>query len=317
VNKRIVAVVVTYNRLPALRRTLSHLLTQPLHAIVVVDNASTDGTQPFLAEQVDERVHVLTLPENLGGAGGFHAGVDYAHTHLDYDYLLLQDDDAWPEGAEWSQFIHSDWFPDAVATAVYYPSGTICPMNRPGWHPFKNWRQTWRTLLHGAQGFHVSPSHFQAAEATEVDFSSFVGLLVHRKVVDAVGTPDPDWFIYGDDVDYTLRMRKAGFSLLFVPWLRYIHDCETLVEGRKVYNPVWKAYYTYRNNLILARRVAGFWYPLVVLYRLISWWVATYRYPKDKRHLYLCLMKRAVLDGLRQKRPRLLATDVNELCQTP
>ncbi|HID00230.1 MAG TPA: glycosyltransferase, partial [Piscirickettsiaceae bacterium] len=179
-NKRIVAVVVTYNRLSALRRTLSHLLTQPLHAIVVVDNASTDGTQAFLADQVDERVHVLTLPENLGGAGGFHAGVDYAHTHLDYDYLLLQDDDAWPEGAEWSQFIHSDWFPDAVATAVYYPSGTICPMNRPGWHPFKNWRQTWRTLLHGAQGFHVSPSHFQAAEATEVDFSSFVGLLVHR-----------------------------------------------------------------------------------------------------------------------------------------
>ncbi len=314
-SKRIVAIVVTYNRLDKLRRTLFYLLEQPFHAVVVVDNASTDGTDAFLASQEDARLHVLSLAENRGGAGGFHAGVAYAHEHLNYDYLLLQDDDAWPKGEAWQEFTYNDWCPDAIAAAVYYPSGAICPMNRPGWHPFKNWRQTWRTLVHGAKGFHLAERHFQAYDVIEVDFSSFVGLLVRRDVVETIGMPDPTWFIYGDDLDYTLRIREAGFSLLFVPWLHYVHDCETLRAGRKIYQPVWKAYYTYRNNLILARRVAGGWFPLVVIYRLLTWWVKSVYYPKSLRSLYRCLMKRAVWDGLRQRRPRFLPSAIQKQCE--
>ena len=70
---RVIAVVVTFNRLALLERLVAELRrTTGLTEVVVVDNASTDGTGEWLAGQDD--VHGVTLGENLGGAGGFHEG---------------------------------------------------------------------------------------------------------------------------------------------------------------------------------------------------------------------------------------------------
>ena len=91
---RIVAVVVTFNRLTLLQRLLGELRRTPgLAEVVVVDNASTDGTSAWLAEQAD--VHGLTLGENLGGAGGFHEGLRIA-LERGADRAWLMDDDGMP-----------------------------------------------------------------------------------------------------------------------------------------------------------------------------------------------------------------------------
>ncbi|SIO15068.1 Glycosyltransferase, GT2 family [Sulfurivirga caldicuralii] len=303
----IVPVVVTHNRIKSLQGVMDRLLAQPFAHLVVVDNASTDGSGAYLdaLAQTDRRVHVLHLPENTGGAGGFYAGVRYAHENLHYDYLLFQDDDAWPESNVVEQLCRRHDRPDAVIAAVYYPNGQACPMNIPGYHPFKGARQTLRTLLRGAKGFHVTPSDYATAQPQPVDFASFVGLFVHRRVIEAVGYPDARWFLYGDDLEYTLRIRSKGFRLEFDPRIRYVHDCHTLQDGKKIYRPLWKAYFTYRNNLQVARQVAGGWYPLVVLYRLVSWHVAMLRYPVRDWGRYLRYTWRALGDALLQRWPTL------------
>jgi GT2 family glycosyltransferase len=71
--KRLIAVVVTYNRLGKLQETVARLLDVPVDAlekVLVVNNASTDGTGDWLAAQRDPRLIVEHMSDNLGGAGG-------------------------------------------------------------------------------------------------------------------------------------------------------------------------------------------------------------------------------------------------------
>lgn len=65
------ALIVTFNRLGKLKKTVEETLKLEFTNIVIVNNGSTDGTQAWLSSIVDTRVIVLTLTENTGGAGGF------------------------------------------------------------------------------------------------------------------------------------------------------------------------------------------------------------------------------------------------------
>lgn len=119
---RIVAVVVTFNRLKALQKTLQATLQQAFAAVVVVDNASVDGTKEWLLQQKDPRLHAVFLKENKGGAGGFHAGMAEALATQQPDWLVLFDDDAYPATDTLMQFLGQNLDDcDAAAAAVYYP----------------------------------------------------------------------------------------------------------------------------------------------------------------------------------------------------
>ena len=90
---KVCAVVVTYNRKVMLEECLTALLEQSrtVDTILVVDNKSTDDTLEMVREHFPE-VSVLALETNSGGAGGFHAGLEWAHRH-GFDWFWLLDDD--------------------------------------------------------------------------------------------------------------------------------------------------------------------------------------------------------------------------------
>ena len=94
--ERVCAVIVTYNRKALLKECLEAVLaqTRPPDHVLVVDNASTDGTAEMLREEFPQ-VEVLRLPENQGGAGGFHEGMKRAYEE-GFDWLWLMDDDTIP-----------------------------------------------------------------------------------------------------------------------------------------------------------------------------------------------------------------------------
>ena len=93
--RRIVAVVVTFNRLGLLQRLVERLREVPqLAEVVVVDNASTDGTGDWLDDQHD--LVVRRLDRNRGGAGGFHEGLRLA-MERGADLAWLMDDDGMPD----------------------------------------------------------------------------------------------------------------------------------------------------------------------------------------------------------------------------
>ena len=306
---RLVALVVTHNRLSQLQTTVARLLKEDVDAVVVVNNASTDGTGDYLAGVQDPRLHQITLDQNHGGAGGFEHGLRAVVARFDPDWCVLMDDDARPDPGTMARFRAEvpglqAW--EALAAGVYYPDGDICEMNRPSRNPFWHLRHFLRTLFGGGRsGFHLRDDDFQAQALQQIDIASFVGFFVSRAAIARVGFPDGKLFIYGDDVLYTLKLSRAGGAIGFAPWLRFEHDCSTLRRGEgHIHRPLWKAYYNYRNGLLAYRAAAGpilFWPAVVVV--LVKWVLKSRGYGADQA-LYLRLLRVAILDGLRGKLDR-------------
>ena len=304
------AVVVTFNRLAELQITLARLLAEAVDHIVVVDNASSDATPDWLATQDDPRLHVLRLSDNMGGAGGFEAGMAAARDLFDPDWVVLMDDDARPAPGALARFRAETpaLEPDVgcVAAAVFYPDGTLCEMNRPSSNPFWNLSLFARTLVRGNRaGFHLPDAAFDPdAGVRRIDVASFVGYFVHRDAVARAGLPEGGLFIYGDDVLYSLRLRRAGIGMVLMPQVRFEHDCGTMGQGF-IYRPLWKIYYHCRNGVSIARQAAGpLIFPAALAYYTLVWWRRGRFYEAGEKRLYRRLMWTGLRDGLLRRRGR-------------
>ena len=298
---QLIAVVVTYNRLPKLQATLARLFeTSPedLSAIVVVDNASDDGTGAWLEAQSDPRLVVEHSAENRGGAGGFEVGMRLAVARFDPDWIVVMDDDARPHPgalAAFQQMDTSNW--DALAAAVYFPSGEICEMNRPSRNPFWHGTELRQSLFGGGRsGFLITPEDYAGA-GRAIDVASFVGLFVSRAAIDRVGYPDGQLFVYGEDGIFTLGLSKAGGRIWFAPEIGFEHDCSTFEGQRGRFRPLWKVYYYHRNLLLLYRMAAG-WMFWPALLAVLPKWLSKIRHHSGERWIYLRLLGLAVRDGL-------------------
>ena len=299
---KVVAVVVTHNRFAQLKQTISALLAVPppyLQGIVVVDNGSDDGSWGWLSGVQDPRILPLRHSKNLGGAGGFHAGLRAAVSLMDPDWVVVMDDDGRPDDGAIAAFHQTDlsgW--DMVAAAVRYPDGAICEMNRPSRNPFWSVGAFWATARRGRSGFHIDPAHYADGMApVQVDVSSFVGLFISRKTIDLIGYPDPSLFVYGEDGLYTLAASKAGLRIGFFAHIRFTHDCTTFVARDRAFSEIWKAYYYHRNLLHLYRAAAGFWFwpALGVILPKWLWRITRQKHGRGRFALILAL---AIWDGL-------------------
>lgn len=302
-HKEVASVIVTFNRLEKLKETLQKTFAEPFAAVVVVNNCSTDGTGDWLDTLNEPRLHIIHSPSNQGGAGGFHQGFEYAAGQLPHcDWLVAFDDDAYPEPGTLASFDALDVPADvgSVAAAVYLPDGGISEMNRPSVNPFWHLKKFISTALSGRQGFHVADSDYQSKTHKEIDASSFVGFFLRLSLIreGRIGLPRTELFIYADDIIYVLELRKAGVKHWFAPWLVFSHDCQTLVNQKDVYRPLWKVYYTFRNRLEMYRIASGVFYPAILLIKIPKFFMAYRFYEASESSVFLRITSKAVLDGV-------------------
>jgi GT2 family glycosyltransferase len=205
-NTTIATVVVTYNRLGLLKECIAALRNQTLKpdAIIVVNNGSTDGTKLWLETQQDLLVF---YQENLGGAGGFHRGMQEVYA-LAYDWIWVMDDDAFPEATCLEHMaICTTQNAIKVIAPLVVENGQYCAYHR-GWinpEDFKFPRIQ-------------EPVSYERLMKTDsdlvkVDFISFVGLMLHQSVIREIGLPEAAYYIFNDDVEYSLRIKKAGIPM--------------------------------------------------------------------------------------------------------
>ena len=209
-------------------------------AVIVVDNASTDHT-PQILESCDlDGLEVLRTSENLGGAGGFHHGVREAYAR-GFDRIWLMDDDVVPAADCLGVLLaqdpdHSDCLmavrEDTAGHLVEKAATRFDLANPLAIRPKTGMVET-------AYGERV-----RMPARVEIENVAFEGFMVHRRVVAAIGLPDPSYFIFYDDVDFALRARRAGFRIwairdaVLVRQLDF--DQQHDLSG-------WKGYYMYRN----------------------------------------------------------------------
>ncbi len=235
---RVCAAVVTYNRAELLVECLDALLSQthPVAGVVVVDNASSDGTPQLLRERElldDERVTYERLDDNLGAAGGFARAIDRAR-RSGCDWVWVMDDDAEPLPDALASLLAAPAAADlrtaALAQAVVSVDGSV---------------------QLGARGhFRGRPRPLDAAAyrpgaSAELDFATLVGMLVRGDVARATDPPRAEFFIWGDDYEWCLRLRRHG-ALRLVP------------ESRIVHKDVGHGFETRRSRLV--NRVTGWSY---------------------------------------------------------
>ena len=194
--KKITAVVVTYNRCEFLRKCLQQLLAQTYPCnILVVDNASEDDTKCVLEEFESPGLQVLRLEKNLGGAGGFHVGIKQA-VKDGCEYVWVMDDDTLPEPDALEQLMRADENLKGeygfLSSVVQWTDGTACRMNCQ-----KIAKPYFRQIHRLAEGMIL------------VEYASFVSLLFRRETVLQAGLPIKEYFIWGDDIEYTTRITSV------------------------------------------------------------------------------------------------------------
>ncbi|QYC12021.1 glycosyltransferase [Brevundimonas nasdae] len=195
------AVVVTWNRRVLLEQCLQALMaqTRACDRVLVVDNASDDGTAERLAAWGD-RITVLRLDRNTGGAGGFSAGVRAA-VQGGADRVWLMDDDVLPDPQGLERLLAAE---QALA-ARGVEAAFLCSTVRTPQGALTNVAEVdgrLNDLGYAAWGEHLDLGLMATRQAT------FVSLLASRDQVLARGLPLAPMFIWGDDTEYTLRLSK-------------------------------------------------------------------------------------------------------------
>lgn len=294
------AIIVTYNRLSYLKTTIQKSLAFGFDEIIVVDNASTDGTTQYLESLSNDKISVLSLAQNTGGAGGFYEGLKFLKSKYQTGWCCLFDDDSYPET---SRIVVDERLKTycsktgAVAAAVFLPDGGISEMNRVGVNPFKSKKALYTALKYGRAGFHVANTDYYAADKKVIDTASFVGCFVNIKALHETEVmPRKEFFIYGDDVLFTYQLTASGYQNYFDPQIKFIHDCYSY-DKNSVFQQLWKVYFLYRNGLEVYRHISKELFPLVAV-RYLAIWLNRTRYYGPNKGKYLKIMQMAVKDWL-------------------
>jgi rhamnopyranosyl-N-acetylglucosaminyl-diphospho-decaprenol beta-1,3/1,4-galactofuranosyltransferase len=248
-SESVAVVVVTYNRADMLERMLAGLEaleTQP-DAVYVVDNASTDHTSKVLDRATNAGLVPMRLAENLGGAGGFHAGLRAAH-EAGFDRFWLMDDDVVPA-------------PDCLTVLLAQDAACLMAVREDleGHLVEKaairfDLRNPLSLRPKTASVESTYPSRTAMPERVQLENVAFEGFLVRREVVDAIGLPDPAYFIFYDDVDFAVRARRAGYRLWAVRDAVLVRQ---LAFDQQHALDSWKGYYMYRNLFAVHFRYGG------------------------------------------------------------
>lgn len=254
-------VIVTYNRLDQLKHTLTCYDRQigKFRNLIIVDNHSTDHTQEYLKSwkcvPTEYGKFVLTMKKNLGGAGGFYEGQKFA-VSLKPDWVLLADDDAYPAldlTKNFYDFVNENKNNlknvAALCTSVYNPDGEICLSHRC------------RLDLQFGIRFKMEAIQEDCYKRKffNVDFFTYVGAIIKVDTLQSVGYDIPQYFIYYDDSEHSIRIRKSG-CILCVPQLKMVHDGETKSDIKEIAS--WRSYYGTRNRIHMLK----LHYPISALY---------------------------------------------------
>jgi GT2 family glycosyltransferase len=284
---RVIAVVVTYNRRRLLLECLAGLCRQTRRpdAVVVVDNASEDGTAAAVrAAFPGARLHELT--RNTGGAGGFAFGLATA-LHDGADLVWLMDDDTVPAPDALGALLaararYRGPAPALVASRVVWSDGRPHPMNTPRPKPLASRAQRRAAADVGCVAIRTA---------------SFVSVLVDGAVTRARGLPIADYFIWNDDFEFTARLVRGNTGLL-CPASVVVHNTRTF--GSSDADPGERFYFEVRNKVWLLVRATSLTPPERVIYAVstLRRWLLTLARSTDRRPLWRGLAQ-GLRDGLR------------------
>ena len=245
----IVAVVVTFNRLELLKRNIECLrMNKPVSSILIVNNGSTDGTQKWLDTQTDLKV---IHQENVGGSGGFYTGIKHAF-QMGADWIWCMDDDVFPRDTCLAELLKE---------AKDENIGILAPRRLMDGKIFCHDFQAYNLWNPFASMYTRRLENDKVNAPIDIQGTAFEGPFIRREVVESIGLPNKDLFIFCDDTDYCLRTVQAGFRIVYVPSAlmdkqKFFSDDSWSERSRK---KKWKRFYQIRNSAYMNHHYGRNW----------------------------------------------------------
>jgi GT2 family glycosyltransferase len=252
----IASITVAWNGCDVLRGHLHALLEQSrsLNEIIVVDNASNDGTVELLRRHFPS-VTLLTLTENVGVGGGFSAGLKYA-VEKGHDWFWLLDQDSVAAPIALQELLNG--LGSVCATTARIGILASLPIHRES--GTEHFGLLWRDRF-----VPVPPERAKQALCF-VDLVLSSGSLIRREVVREIGFPREDFFIDFVDHEYNLRVRRHGYQIAVVRQSVLYHRLgDPRVKKSFAFGPsrlrshqaAWRHYYMSRNEVFTVWHLLG------------------------------------------------------------
>ena len=254
--KKVAVVVVTYNRIVLLKECLEALEKQSYPCdILVVDNASTDGTEEYIRtiKNKCKNLYYKNTGANIGGAGGFNFGMRWAVKDR-YEYVWVMDDDCIAQPITLEKFIDTDSNLGGnygfLSSKVLWKDNNICTMNIQRETMFSNVKSFNKPLCN-------------------IVMASFVSLFIPVRVIKEIGLPIKEFFIWTDDWEYTRRISRK-YPCYLVNDSIVVHKSLSNL-GANIANDsidrLNRYFYLYRNDVYLYKRegIKGFLYEVIRL----------------------------------------------------
>ncbi len=228
---KISVVIVTFNNVSMLSDLLNDLSVQSRlpDEVIVVDNASLNQTESMVKVNYPA-VNYIKLAENLGSAGGYYEGIKRAAESSDFIYTL--DDDVCLKPDTLSEIIKGFYLLQKLS-----PSKIAAVRS-------------------------VGERHSELF-ATRMEIYTWRGTLLKTSIVREMGLPSPDYFLYGEELEYSLRFAKKGYCFYWIPASicqerHRDQDGKTHAEifGKRSvrYQNPFRLYYAFRNEIFIYLR---------------------------------------------------------------
>ncbi|NYR08865.1 glycosyltransferase family 2 protein [Psychrobacter sp. BI730] len=294
----ICAVVVTFNRKVLLKNTLDQLVSQTenIDKIFLIDNASSDDTKFMLESEgfLDrDDISYHLLENNTGGAGGFYEGMKRAFEY-GADWIWLMDDDGYPESKECLKEL-------LKACSDFDVFGPLVLSNE------KNGETAFPFVIKNYSGIIDDREKARDFSEKRKDYSfipdslcPFNGVLVSREVVEKVGLPKPELFIWGDEMNYWMRCVNANFRIATITSCYFLHpqaesnSVKTFFGSKYFDDPPspLKLYCYCRNHIYNVKTLKSRKYIITFSFKTV--WFYTFTRPSFKK---LKISLRSLKDG--------------------
>lgn len=230
--------------------------------MIVVDNGSGDGSVEYIVQHCPQ-AEVIALPSNCGFAVACNQAIWLALRDATCEFIMLLNNDA---------TIHPQAISELLRTAQANPeAGILGPKvyyrDRPDVIWYAGARR--RMLLASDTGRgHIDRGQFN--QVRQVDYVFGCALLIRRHVFEQIGVFDEQFFLYLEDLDFSLRVQRAGFALLFVPHAHVWHAGSASTAD----NHEWRMFHLMRSSVLFLKKYGGVWFlPLLVV-----WFLATLKF---------------------------------------
>lgn len=245
---------------------------QGVEAMLVVDNASQDGSVEAIRQSFPRTI-IIANQQNLGFSRAVNQAIRYFLESASHDYFLILNNDALVDSQAVSRLraaLEGGEKAGIAVPKIYYPG----PEKRL-WYAggAMDWKQG--AGVHWRMGESDSAGLESQSQPREVSFAPGCALLIPRRVLESIGLFDERYFFFGEDVDYSLRLQKAGYRILYVPGAVVWHKVGGSA-GRRGSAFIW--YHMTRNRLLTVSKHARGWaflqfalyFPLLWLAKAVS-----------------------------------------------